>query len=368
MTDPVSNKNIEDVLSSIRRLVSQETLNTGGGKAAAGPARPASDAPALRHTGVGQAAAAVDKLVLTPAQRVVDPDPRDAPGQRPALTDHAALAPAGRDDLTLDATVTSAYASDATDKNRYAPDAGRADALTAGTAPENAAPKPAHAVPNTRVGAIPALHPAAGIVAQQNIDKAAPHFVIPSVNTPATTLESTIAALEAAISSSAEHWEIDGTDEVPAQAANNVTALHRHPGTDRKTALPRTPDVETPVKAAPTPDQVQGGGTSVAPLRLTSADAVPQPEPRAAHSIVEQPLATLPAREKPVPDSTTDDRTDSTDQLSDDALIDEDTLHDMVVEIVRAELQGQLGERITRNIRKLVRTEVARALAEKQYL
>jgi hypothetical protein len=42
---------------------------------------------------------------------------------------------------------------------------------------------------------------------------------------------------------------------------------------------------------------------------------------------------------------------------------DEQVLRDMVREIIREELQGGLGERITRNIRKLVRAEIARALA-----
>ncbi|MEM6277006.1 MAG: hypothetical protein AAF714_08640 [Pseudomonadota bacterium] len=43
--------------------------------------------------------------------------------------------------------------------------------------------------------------------------------------------------------------------------------------------------------------------------------------------------------------------------------LDEEQLRDMVAEIVREELQGELGERITRNVRKLVRREVNRALA-----
>ena len=42
---------------------------------------------------------------------------------------------------------------------------------------------------------------------------------------------------------------------------------------------------------------------------------------------------------------------------------EQDVLRDMVREIIREELQGGLGERITRNIRKLVRAEMARALA-----
>jgi hypothetical protein len=46
----------------------------------------------------------------------------------------------------------------------------------------------------------------------------------------------------------------------------------------------------------------------------------------------------------------------------DEAFLDEETLRDMVAEIVRQELQGALGERITRNVRKLVRREIQRAL------
>lgn len=44
-------------------------------------------------------------------------------------------------------------------------------------------------------------------------------------------------------------------------------------------------------------------------------------------------------------------------------LLDEDALRDLVAEIVREELAGALGERITRNVRKLVRREIMRALS-----
>ena len=38
-------------------------------------------------------------------------------------------------------------------------------------------------------------------------------------------------------------------------------------------------------------------------------------------------------------------------------------LPENVRDLIREELQGGLGERITRNVRKLVRAEIARALA-----
>ncbi len=50
-----------------------------------------------------------------------------------------------------------------------------------------------------------------------------------------------------------------------------------------------------------------------------------------------------------------------------EAVIDEDMLRDLVAEIVRQELTGAMGERITRNVRKLVRREIHRALAAREF-
>lgn len=46
-----------------------------------------------------------------------------------------------------------------------------------------------------------------------------------------------------------------------------------------------------------------------------------------------------------------------------ETIYDETLLREIVRDLLRDELQGAMGERITRNIRKLVRTEIARALA-----
>ncbi|WP_299611725.1 hypothetical protein [uncultured Tateyamaria sp.] len=51
---------------------------------------------------------------------------------------------------------------------------------------------------------------------------------------------------------------------------------------------------------------------------------------------------------------------------TDEDVLDEDALRDLVSDIVRQELQGALGERITRNVRKLVRREIHRALAAQE--
>jgi len=54
-------------------------------------------------------------------------------------------------------------------------------------------------------------------------------------------------------------------------------------------------------------------------------------------------------------------------EASDSELIDEGVLYQIVAHIVRQELQGELGEKITRNIRKLVRSEVARELQMRKF-
>lgn len=51
----------------------------------------------------------------------------------------------------------------------------------------------------------------------------------------------------------------------------------------------------------------------------------------------------------------------------DPSILDEDTLRDLVSDMVREELQGELGDRITRNVRKLVRREIQRAMASREF-
>lgn len=54
-------------------------------------------------------------------------------------------------------------------------------------------------------------------------------------------------------------------------------------------------------------------------------------------------------------------------ESEEDAWLDEEVLRDLVTEIIRKELAGTLGERITRNVRKLVRLEVNRALTTRDF-
>ncbi len=52
---------------------------------------------------------------------------------------------------------------------------------------------------------------------------------------------------------------------------------------------------------------------------------------------------------------------------NDGGILDEQALRALISDVVRQELQGPLGERITRNLRKLVRRELHRALTSKDF-
>lgn len=54
-------------------------------------------------------------------------------------------------------------------------------------------------------------------------------------------------------------------------------------------------------------------------------------------------------------------------EAAEERILDEETLREIVTQTVREELMGELGERITRNVKKLVRREIQRALAERAF-
>ncbi|MCC6305587.1 MAG: hypothetical protein IT545_10385 [Rhodobacteraceae bacterium] len=134
----------------------------------------------------------------------------------------------------------------------------------------------------------------------------------------APTLEQAIAELEAAVAAAQGEWEPDGSEPAAFPAA---------PAPPAAPALPAVTAPAAGEHPAPAADNIH---------RLAA------PPPRAA--------APAPADPPPSPGE-----------------FDADALRDLVAEIVREELQGALGERITRNVRKLVRAEIARALAGRQF-
>lgn len=150
----------------------------------------------------------------------------------------------------------------------------------------------------------------------------------PDEGAPANTatLSAKIAALEAKIGQTQDQWEPDG-ELGDDYAGTRVETIEWQDHDEQDRAAPRRASM--PADAA---REVAGD---------TAEDGVDQ--------------------------AARDDSDDSLDIMADDdAILDEDSLRELVADIVRQELQGALGERITRNVRKLVRREIHRALTAQE--
>lgn len=158
----------------------------------------------------------------------------------------------------------------------------------------------------------------------------------------------------------------DAEPDTPAQAVQTPSAIHMLRAMNQRVSDHRAAGMQDAAAARAdddaAPTSAQGGTDDDRDLALEATlarleQALSQPETRTVpDSAAQVPLpdgdGTAPAvpehqRSAPSPD---------------EPVIDEAMLYQIVANIVRQELQGELGERITRNIRKLVRAEVAREL------
>ena len=90
-------------------------------------------------------------------------------------------------------------------------------------------------------------------------------------------------------------------------------------------------------------------------------DAAPQAEPMPEMAETVEPVSDVPSADA----SSGEMKVDLTDLSG--AMQDDEALRDLIAEIVRQELSGELGERITRNVRKLVRREIRQMLASEEF-
>lgn len=272
MSNPVTNADIEDVLSSIRRLVSEES-------------RPQVAPPPV---------AVADRLVLTPALRVMETEqPEEMTSGQPADQDIEDI-PAETDELPQPELVEA--------------------------------------------------YEVAGV---------------PRDETGRRNLEARIAELEAVISDHGGQWEQDG-EEGGANAGGAVRGLD---WLDAPTAEPdEAPFAEDAEAEAPETAQVIDGtwDDSRAEAGETAFLDAEQADIEENFSADDYEPAGLSDAEFGAEPAVIPDPEDA---LMRDFLVDEEILRNLVSEIVRQELQGPLGERITRNVRKLVRREIMRALA-----
>lgn len=434
MSDPVTNVEIEDVLSSIRRLVSEE-----------GREKPRKTRP-VRENGE-------NRLVLTPALRVADrigdaeaesQDVAEAPFELgPEFSE-----PARSDEIEFRHTVLEPL--DDTPGEL----AGDEDEAEEDGADENAAPLilqdatlPEPALddtppPQSEIADPPwsdpeaTLHEAAALAEDVSEDAGALAADIDEPAQPdlseivsvegdaepesppkgermrrAAMLSAKIQALEAAIAETPDQWEPDGVSdddyagtevETLAWQSDSNDAQAEEPLLDALDDVKDTPilpeddadftddsdaaedsESEEPLAQAEWPEAEELEAVDVeAEMPETEAgiDEAPQDDTLELHSrmrIVEEPEDNVPEAEpieaelvldpedigaRDTPEIPASDLGMPDDLTFEEAVIDENTLREMVSDIVRQELQGALGERITRNVRKLVRREIHRAL------
>ena len=310
MSEPVTNAQIEDVLSSIRRLVSEDSRPEMAEEA---PVQEAVQ-QAVQACGdaLGAAVEKVERLVLTPALRVNEPSGRSEPEAEEAPED---------------AVVEDVAETAAGEGSRSAPWSDPAATLFSATGQEAAAAE----VPE--VGTVPedTAAPSEQEAAETEAELEEP---LTFHSARAESLSAKIEALEAVIGRTRDQWEPDGTSD------DSYSGTPVHPIGWRDAGKEERASQATEPEALP-----------------AATEAVAEPPEELVEDLTPEAFE--------VEDEMAGDRA-AEDLAADEAVIDEDSLRELVAEIVRQELQGALGERITRNVRKLVRREIHRALAAQE--
>lgn len=364
MSKPVTNEEVEDVLSSIRRLVSEDK-------------RPLAGLSSTPKAPEPVAAAAPDRLVLTPALRVADISHDTGTAQN----DDGAL-----NDGPLDLASVARETWTQTDEAEEGPSAAEDQHQPATTEFDDEDREP-----DAAMDALDAL-------VQQTLE--------PQAQSEETGLEDGDYGDE-----SYWHDEEDHTQSDEAQQDHTTSADHaevqadfgddvdwddglepdhaetdasgdpaREPFFDDDPQPEYSPEVDLRAASIPLKATIAALGAAIGKTRQDwepDGDEAETLSAADAGAMVWEDDVELDAKGAPLPaEETSDDADADTDAPKDvpigaafggdDQLMDEEALRDLVAEIVRAELQGALGERITRNVRKLVRREIHRALTAQE--
>ena len=313
MSEPLSTSEIEDVLSSIRRLVSDDLRPAPVAAAPAAPAQTDS------------------KLLLTPSLRVVQPEAEAEPDAR-AIDDVVAAVSAGVDQQgddwepeTGDLSVETATVEIEADIWEDVPVIEEYAAPVAFVSSRTRDEVAAQSTPDMAAETIPEA--LAEVAVSDEIAQP-----LPAEDAPSDMGEPGFSAPEP---------EPELAPEPEQQATGPLPGWAQSQGADEAEVESR-PDpvsmgtVEPDVKWADAAEaailqELQGGAASASRL-----------EPNGPDDFVLDI-----ERDPEVP-------------------VDEAMLREIVRDVLREELQGRLGERITRNIRKLVRAEIARMMASEE--
>ncbi|WP_227284929.1 hypothetical protein [Boseongicola sp. H5] len=406
MSDPAKSEAIEDVLSSIRRLVSEHHPDPAGGVEA--PSRADAEAGTTAEADRAEADAAEvnaapdGKLVLTPALRVSDPDdpwrPITASTEDPDAHDgddaaeiSGRLAPAepqGPDgapempvaELTEPEGETAGFAAMA---EQSAP-ADQGDEPETGYDPAPFEPDQGDTDWPDPAGADAALDVAA--LRQAREDGPAAEDAEPVETPEETTAEIQTGGHDADMPEAGSEPDLTGTaleaDAAPQgdgagapaeEATRPATMAGLHlAGHAAGASAEEAGDAVAEAAGPPDDDTVDDAAAADLPGDEPAAEVAP---PFFSRSSARDRVVNLNAElDGPKGDDGLEDVEDLGDETGlfsfpgDDRemTIDEEVLREIVSEIVREELQGVLGQRITRNVRKMVRREIRMALAAEE--
>lgn len=329
MSDPMTSFEIEDVLSSIRRLVSEDLRPT--------------------HKLVSAALQkGATKLILTPALRIVS-DVRTALPEWDKAVDDAPDLETVLHEIVADESENAPDALPVFGSVRVLEQTERAKDIWQGDL--EAATSDADFL-TTAMSRINGLSTAGDKTEDQS---------------QSDTIEAVVAAVGAAVGP--EEWEVDGGEPAPQakswlEVAWNSDAVAPVPASERArdaaldkdaaaAGLDQESATETAIRTVQiepdlTPDSSKNTGNFVGHDSIIFHDEASLAEDNAAHSAPDDAVAA----------SDVDDAS---------GFLSEDLLREIVRDMIKEELQGTLGERITRNVRKLVRSEINRALASRDF-
>lgn len=366
MSDPVTNVEIEDVLSSIRRLVSDDIRVV----------KPKPEA--VKHS---------DRLVLTPALRVSEkvPDVGESVKAPVVLTEVAfpvedVLVEETAEEISENLTDIAPVESADLPKTVDAPASEAHDGtleqsdFVAGALDDFVEQEVERALSATDLEVEVEVEVEAGepdvvreelvlqsLVADLAQSESAPVVEEPTADMPEPEADWSNLDLEAL-----DTLAGDVSTRRPAVSdgeslADKIAALEEMVGRSQAAELEQEqPMIEAPVfhRSSDVMDWQDHLPEAEEPAQNEQEEAVFAPDP------VQDEIQPEDERLNPDQGQATDAAPDAAQES---AMIDEDTLRALVSDMVRQELQGALGERITRNVRKLVRREIHRVLMSQDF-
>ncbi len=206
----------------------------------------------------------------------------------------------------------------------------------------------------------PALRVVAEAISGAASDSAARPMPLPRLHLGAEpVVEGLVASLEQAVEAQGLDWESEVGDPAPATVAFEWTsgAWSAQPNAADAPGAEIVAEAARP-EPAPSWSQEDPGEPIADEVTLSDMpdEAAAEPDLFWADQAEAEVVAGLSEAE-PEPQAA----------FGSEMTFDEEVMRDLVRDLIREELQGGLGERITRNVRKLVRAEIARALATREF-